>query len=224
MNLAGEAIETLRNAAFPVYTIPPSRWQGDVMVGGVWGSSKHPLAITLRYGEGVPQERRSRSLAVVSTGAEGLAHRSPRDRDLRWEHSHRTEIVNFTHGFTDLEERPVAGSERFNADMVEGKLVPKVVYLPSAGPRHLAEPLPFSQDDVIEPVTFEKHPEFACYRMSLSEVEVFAMSWGYEDASVAQLLTTLRPINDDAGLFAEMQAAENEACERIRERKGWEAG
>lgn len=32
MDLAKEAMDTLRNASFPVYALPPSRWPGDVHV------------------------------------------------------------------------------------------------------------------------------------------------------------------------------------------------
>lgn len=222
MNFAHEAVETLRNAAFPVYAIPPSEWPGSVMVGGVWGSSKHSLSITLRYSEDVIKERPSKEIEIVSTGPEGLEHRSPQDRELEWEHSYRSEIVNFTHPFTELEDRAVAGSERFNADMVDGKLVPRTVYLPSAGPRRLAEPRPFRNGHEIEPVTFEQYPELRCYRISTAEVDVFAMSWGYEDRFVTELLEKLRPLNDDPELFAEMERAEYSAWQRIRQRKGWE--
>lgn len=221
MSLEAEALETLKNAAFPVYAIPPSEWRGDVMVGGAWGSSKHPLAITLRYDEDLGKERPREEIEIVSTGREGLEHRSPQDRELGWEFSYANQIINFTHPFSQLEERPVAGSERFNADMVDGKLVPKTIYLPSAGLRRLAEPRPFRDAAEIEPVTFELHPEFRCYRIAMPEVEVFALSWGYEDQHVTELLGKLRPIKDNPELFAEMERAEYAAWQHIRGRKGW---
>lgn len=222
MSVADEAVETLRNAAFPVWAIPPSQWPGNVLVGGVWGSSAHPLSITLRYGDDFVEERPSRQMEIVSTGTEGLEHRSPRDRELAWEFSYANQIINFTHTFTELEERPVPGSERFNADLVDGKMIPKVVRLESAGPRRLDEPLPFSEGHMVEPVTFEHHPALRCYRIRMPGVEVFIMSWSYEDAFVSESVLKLRPITDDPELFAEVERAAHAAWERIRQRKGWE--
>lgn len=173
MDLAKEAMDTLRNAPFPVYALPPSRWPGDVMLGGVWGES---LSIRLRYDEDLRIEQPGRRIQIETTGPQGLGLRLPHDVDLVSGFSYGNQIINFTSPFTELEERPVPGSERFNADLIDGKMVPKVIHLPSSGPRRLLEPRPFRDEAQIEPVEFEEHPELRLYRIRLPEVEVVVLT------------------------------------------------
>lgn len=216
MDPAEEAVQTLCNAPFAVYGVPPSRWPGDVMLGGVWGKS---LAISLRYDEDLRIDQPGRRIEIETTGPEGLALRPSYDVDLSSGFSYGTQLVNFTRPFTRLPERPVPGSDRFNADLVDGTLVPKVIHLPSCGPRQLLEPRPFCDDGQVEPVVFEEHPQLLLYRVRLSEVEVIVLSWGYEDGYVADLIHELRPIGKEGPLFDEVERAEYRAWERIKERE-----
>lgn len=216
MNPAEEAIETLRNAVFPIYAIPPASWLGDVMLGGVWGKS---LAMSLRYDEDLRIEEPRRRIEIETTGPEGVALRPPYDVDLASEFSYGNQLINFTHPFTRLPERPVPGSERFNADLIDGKMVPKVVHLRSAGPRHLLEPRPFREQGQVETVEFEEHLELKLYRIRLPEVEVIVLSWGYEDGYVSGLIHELRPIGKEGSMFPEIARAEYRAWERIKQRE-----
>ena len=188
------------------------------MVGHVWGNANHPLAIGLRYDDDVGVERPSRRIEVTSTGAEGLQQRPPPTRDLAYEHSYSSAIINFTHTFTQLEERPVEGSERSNADFVHGRLVPKTIYLPSAGTRRLLEPLTVEDGTEIERVTFPEHAALRLYRVQRPDVEVLVMSWGYEDDYLAEFVASARPISDDPELLVDVERAEYAAWTRIRER------
>lgn len=216
MDIAEDAIETLRNAPFPVYAVPPSKWPGDVMLGGVWGRS---LSISIRYDEDLKVERPGRRLEIETTGPEGLARRPAHDTDLVSEFSYRNQITNFTHPFRKLAERPVPGSERFNADIVDGRMVPKVIHLASAGRRRLLKPRPWGDEAQVHPVEFEEHPELLLYRIQPSEVEVLVLSWDYEDAYVSELISELQPIGKEGPLFGEIARAEHRAWERIRERE-----
>ena len=216
MDLADQAIETLRKAPFPVYAITPSDWPGDVMLGGVWGKS---LAISLRYDEDLRNEQPGRRIEIETTGPEGLTLRPSHETDLASEFSYANQIINFTHPFTRLDERPVPGSERFNADLINGKMAPKVIHLPSAGPRRLFEPQPFRDESLVEPVEFEEHAELRLYRIRLTEVEIIVLSWGYEDAHLAELISELRPLGKEGALFEAMEKAERRAWDRINQRE-----
>lgn len=218
MDLAAEAIETLRNIAFPVYAVPPSEWPGNVMVGGVLGKS---LAITLRYDDDLLIERPTRRIEVTSTGIEGLAHRPPQDRFLLWEHSYSTDLINFVYNISPdrFPERPIPGSERFNAEMVDGRMVPRTVHLESAGPRRLIDAVPSTDGYQIERVAFEEWPQLRLYRVQMTEVEVLMLAWGWDDDFLEELMSSARPIKDDDALFADIERAEYAAWERIRARK-----
>ena len=49
MNVEEEAIQTIENASFPLYLVPPSLWRGHIFVAGAWGTTSHPLSIRLFY-------------------------------------------------------------------------------------------------------------------------------------------------------------------------------
>ena len=221
VDFAKEAIETLRNAAFPVYAVPPSEWPGDVMVGGVWGSTEHPLDIVLRYEDDLMVERPERRIEVTSTGIEGLGHRSPQDRFLLGEHSYLSNLMNFVYNISTerFPKRPVPGSERYNATMVDGKMVPRTVHLESAGPRRLIDAVPFTDGYQMERVAFEDRPELRLYRVQMPEVEVLMLAWGWDDDSLREFMSSARPIKDDGKLFGEIERAEYAAWEKIRQRK-----
>lgn len=221
MDLAREAIETLRNALFPVYALPPSEWPGDVMLGGVSGNGKHPIAISLRYDDDVCVERPHRRIVITSTGAEGLSHRAPHESFLLWEHSYSAELMNFVYNITDerFPERPVPGSERFNAEMVDGKRVPRTVYLESAGPRRLIDAVPFTDGYQMERVAFQERPELRLYRVQMPEVEILVRAWNWDDEFLRGFMSSVRPINEDEELFAEIERAEYAAWQKIRQRK-----
>jgi hypothetical protein len=217
--MAAAGIERMKNAAFPFYAVRPSQWTGDVMIGGGWGPDGHPLSIWLRYQDDLMVEWPSRLFEIVSTGSEGLGHRAPMDVDLGGEFSYPNEIRNFVNWFTKLQDRPVPGSERFNADMVDGKLVPKTVYLPSTGPRRLLPTRPFGDGGEIEPVVFDEHSQLRCYRVRLPEVEVIAMGWGYDDHYLSSLIAAMRPVDHDAETLDELERAQRASWEKIRARK-----
>lgn len=221
MDLAKEAVETLRNAAFPVYAVPPSEWPGDVMVGGAWGSSKHPLDIDLRYDDDLMVERPERRIEVTSTGIEGLGLRAPQDRFLLWEHSYSSNLKNFVYNITTerFPERPIPGSERFNAEMVDGKMLPRTVHLASAGPRRLTDAVPFTDGYQMERVSFEERPELRLYRVQMPELEVLMLAWGWDDEFLREFMSSARPIKDDQKLFREIEQAEYAAWQKIRQRK-----
>lgn len=222
MDHAKEALETLRNATFPVFAVPPSRWHGDVMVGGAWGDSKHPLSIRLRYDDDLLVEHPTRRLETTSTGPEGLSHRAPHEAFLLWEHSYSSAIINFVHNITreQLPERPIPGSERFNAEMVDGKRVPRTVHLPSAGPRRLIDAVPFLDGYQMERVAFDETPKLRLYRSQMLDVEIVLLTWGCDDdEELHRFITSARPIKDDGSLFAELERAEYAAWEKLREGK-----
>lgn len=209
---------SLKDATFPVYAVPPSQWPGDVMVGGVWGQS---LAVTLRYDEDLRVEHPGRRIEITSTGIEGVTHRAPQDRFLLWEHSYSSPIINFVYNITTerFPERPIRGSERYNADMVDGKLVPRVVHLPSAGGRRLIDARPFANGYQMERVAFDEYPLLRLYRVQMPEVEVLALAWAFDDDSLSEFVSEARPITGDETLFLEIERAEYAAWAKIRHRK-----
>jgi hypothetical protein len=218
VDLAKDALETLRNAAFPVYAVPPSQWPGDVMVGGVSGDTKGPLSINLRYDDDVRVERPKRRIVIISTGAEGLGERAPFDSYLLWEHSYRSELMNFVYNITSerFPGRPILGSERFNATMVDGKIVPRTVYLESAGPRRLLDAVAFADGYQMERVAFEEWPELRLYRVQMPEVEVLGLAWGWDDNALKHFMSGARSLRDDEDLVEEVECAEYSAWDRIR--------
>jgi hypothetical protein len=220
VDLAKEAIETLRNAAFQVFAVPPSLWPGDVMVGGVSGDKRHPLSIHMRYDDDLLIEHSSRRIQITSTGPEGLSKRAPFESFLLWEHSYCAEILNFVHNISTerLPERPIPGSERFNAEIVEGK-VPRTVQLPSAGPRRLIDAVPVADGYQMERVAFEERPELRLYRTQTPRVEILVLGWGWDDEPLREFMSSARSIRNDENLFAEIERAEFAAWEKIRQRK-----
>jgi hypothetical protein len=72
---------------------------------------------------------------------------------------------------------------------------------------------------VVEPVTFDEHPEFRIYRVRPPDVEILVMARGYDDDYLSELLTKLRPVDGDPGLLAELERAQHAAWAKIRERK-----
>jgi hypothetical protein len=223
MDFARKAIETLRGARFPVYVVPPSKWHGDVMVGGTWGSSKHPLSIGLRYDDDLVIERPARRIEIWSTGTEGLGHQSPSDRFLLWEHSYTTNLANFVNNIPSerLTERPIPGSERYNRE-IDG--TPRTVHLPSAGPRQLIDAQSFDGGYQIERVAFDEYPKLRMYRVQMPEVEVLMLAWGWDDDALREFMASARSLREDDALFAEMERAEHAAWEKIRERKAGPKG
>lgn len=221
MDLAKEAIETLRNAAFPVYAVPPSKWAGDIMLGGARGTSKHPLEIHLRYDDDLMVERPERRIEVTSTGIEGLGLRAPQDGFLLWEHSYSSNLRNFVYNISTqrFPQRPIPGSERFNAEIVDGKMVPRTVHLASAGPRRLIDAVPFSDGYQMERIAFEERPELRLYRVQMPEVEVLMLAWGWDDEFLTAFISSARSIKDDEKLFGELEQAEYAAWEKVRQRK-----
>lgn len=220
MDLAAEGLETLRNCRFPVYAVPPSRWDGDVMVGGATGNGV-PVAIDIRYDEDLLIDKPSRRISIASRGLLEPIERSPAESFLLWEHSYRTNVVNFVENIERgrLAERPVIGSERFNADMIDGKLVPKIVHLPSAGPRRLADAIPFRDGFHIERVAFEHVPELGLYRIQMPDVEVLLLAWRFEDAFLAEFISSVDPVMETKGLYEEIEGAQYAAWEKIKQRK-----
>lgn len=209
MDFAAEAVATLKNAAFPVYAVPPSQWPGDVMVGGSWGSSTKPLDIDLRYDDDLMVERPTRRIEVTSTGIVGLSHRSPQDRFLLWEHS-------YSYSRSNRSREP----KKYNATMVEGQLVPRVVHLPSAGPRTLLGAHPFGDGFQMERIAFDEYPDLRLLRAQMVEAEVLLLAWGHDDDYLVEFMSKARPINADARLFAEIERAEFAAWDKINRRKG----
>ncbi|HWC14876.1 MAG TPA: hypothetical protein VG929_09800 [Actinomycetota bacterium] len=221
MDLAKESLGAIRNAGFPVYAVPPSEWQGDVMVGGVWGDSKHPLAVGVRYDDDLLRHRPARRIEITSTGIEGLGHRSPQHRALLWEHSYSPNIQNFVYNISDkrFAEQPIPGTERYNADMIDGRLVPRVVSLPSAGPRRLIDAVPFTNGYQMERVAFAEYSQLRLYRVQMVEVEILMLGWAWDDEPLTAFMRTARSVRDDNTLFAEIERAEYAAWEKIRQRK-----
>ncbi len=190
------------------------------MVGGAWGSSGHPLFVSIRYDDDLSLETPSRRIEVTSTGIEGLGHRTPQDHFLLWEHSYSTNLVNFVDNISleRLPERPISGSERFNAELIAGRRVPRTVYLPSAGPRRLVDTVPFAADYPMERVAFEERPDLRLYRVQMPEVEILMLAWGWDDPPLKEFMSSARAINDD-GLFGDFARAEYTAWNKIRQRK-----
>lgn len=202
MDLARQAIETLRKARFPVYAVAPSEWDGDVMVRGVWGDRKGALSITISYDDDLTIERPQRQIQVVSTGAEGMAKRAPSHTFLLFHGSYETEIVNFVN---NIAHTPLA-EDRHG--------------VPMPGARR---PLPTSTlgDELfLERVAFVDHPELRLYRVQVPQVEILVMGWNWDDEPLMEFARKVRPIQEDEGLFAEMEAAEFAAWAKLEQRHG----
>lgn len=152
MDLAKQAMETLRNARFPVYAVPPSQWNGDVMVRGVWGNRKHALSITMSYDDDIGIEKPHRRIEIVSTGAEGMTKRSPADMFLLFEASYETEIANFVNNISRTQLR----EDEYGVSM--------------AGPRRPLRTVSFRDRLFLESVAFDDHPELRLYRVQTPHV------------------------------------------------------
>ena len=202
MDLAKQAIETLKNARFPVYAVPPSQWDGDVMVRGVWGNRKHPLSITISYDDDLSVETPQRQIEIVSTGAEGMTKRSPAHSFFLHEVSYETELANFG-------ENIVRGRLRRGA---HGTLL--------AGPRRPVAPVRFGEDLWIERAAFEEHTELRLYRVQTPRVEILVLGWGWDDEALVDFARQSRPIHDDDSLFREIEQAEYAAWNKIEKRHG----
>lgn len=197
---AKEAMETLRSASFPVWAVPPSEWDGDVMVRGVWGEPKHPLSITLSYDDDISVERPRRQIQIVSTGGEGMTRRHPAHAFLLFEGSYDSEIVNFVN------------------NIYPARLPQDDNGTPSSGPRRPLPPLPFSNGSFLEGVAFENHPEFLLYRVQIPIVELLFMAWNFEEEFVVDLARKAQPVRQDAALLQEIEQAGSAAWKKINER------
>lgn len=217
MDPANEGLESLRKCRFAVYAVPPSAWSGDVMIGGATGNGA-PVAIRIRYDDDLLADEPSRRISISSRGLLTEAERSPADGFLLWEHSYRSNIVNFVHNVTDrrLPERPVVGSERFNAHMVDGKLIPKQIRLPSAGPRRLIDAIPFRDGFHIERVAFDEVKELRLYRIQMLEVEVVMLAWNHDDDFLAGFMSAAEPVMQTEGLYEQIERAQRAAWEKLK--------
>jgi hypothetical protein len=202
MDLARQAIETLRGARFPVYAVAPSQWDGDVMVRGVWGDRKHALSITFSYDDDLTVERPYRQIEVVSTGAEGMSKRPPSHTFLLFHGSYETEIANFVNNIahTPLPE------DRHG--------------VPTPGARRPLPTATFRDELFLEGVAFVDHPELRLYRVQTPQVEILVMGWNWDDESLTEFARKVRPIQGDEALFAEIEAAEFAAWAKIEKRHG----
>lgn len=201
MDFAKEAMETLRNARFPVYAVPPSQFDGDVMLRGTWGDRKHALAITMSYDDDLSVERPARQIEITSTGPEGMSKRAPAHSMLLFEGSYETELANFVNNI----------SPRHLPEDEHGVC--------QAGRRY---PLPIAElgnGRFLERVAFDEHPELRLYRSQTPEVEVLFLGWGFDDDTLIDVTKKARAIQEDEGLFKEIEAAEFQAWEKINARK-----
>jgi hypothetical protein len=200
MDLAKEAIETLKAARFPIFAVPPSRWNGDVMVRGVRGGTNHPLSIKISYDDDLAVERPERQIAIISTGAEGMIKRHPAEAFLLHEASYNTELANFVENIVrDRLRRSEHGS-------------------PLAGARKPLAAVAHSEGTWIERTAFEEHPELRLYRIQTPRVEVLVLGWNWDDEALRESTRLCRPIQEDASLFAEIERAEYAAWEKINTR------
>ena len=220
MDMVQNGIQTIRNADFPVYAVTPSRWDGDVMFSGGMGTTKHPGRISLRYDQDVTQEPSSARIEIASAPGPESFGPAPMNEDLKDQFSYYVQLINFVHNATTqrLPERPVPGSERFNATEIDGRLVPRTVYLPSAGPRRLLEDVALP-DGRVERVAFEEYPDLRLYRQHKDRGFVLVIGWGYDDDFLTNFVRLAHPMQDDAGLFAEFEQAQRSAWEKIYQRK-----
>ena len=201
MDLAAQSIENLRRARFPVYAVPPSQWNGDVMIRGMWGGRKRPLAITMSYDDDLAVERPHRQIEIVSTGAEGMTKRGPADAFLLFEASYETEIANFV---DNISPTPLP-EDRNGVTM--------------SGPRRPLPTVPFRDRLFLESVAFDDHPELRLYRVQTPHVEILFMGWNFEDGSLIDFARQARPIQEDEALFEEIEQAEYAAWKKIERRR-----
>jgi hypothetical protein len=175
----------------------------------------------MRYDDDLLIERPSRRIQIMSTGPEGLSTRAPFESFLLWEHSYCTEILNFANNISSerLPEKPIPGSERFNAEIMNGKKVPNTVHLPSAGARRLIDAVSFMNGYQMERVAFQDRPELRLYRIQMPQVEILLLAWGWDDESLREFISSARSLRKDEGLFAAIERAEYAAWDRIGERK-----
>lgn len=175
----------------------------------------------MRYDDDLTVEKPVRRIEVTSTGIEGLGRRAPQDRFLLWEHSYRSNLINFVYNISSerFPQRPIPGSERFNADKVDGKMVPRIVHLESAGRRRLIDATPFTDGYQMERVAVEERPELRLYRVQMPELEILMLAWGWDDEFLRDFVSSARPIKDDEKLFGEIEQAEYAAWKKIHQRK-----
>lgn len=191
------------------------------MVGGATGETRHPIAIHIRYDDDLLVENPTRQISISSRPLQGPDQRMPAESILLWEHSYSTNIINFVENIERgrLPRRPVIGSERFNADMVDGKLIPKQVRLPSAGPRRLIDAIPFRDGFHIERVAFDEVPELRLYRIQMPDVEVVVLAWRLEDDYLGEFISSAEPAMQTEGLYEQMERAQFQAWEKIGRRE-----
>lgn len=201
MDLAKQAVETLKKARFPVLAVPPSLWEGDVMVRGVWGEKKHALAITISYDDDIAMDRPDRQIQIVSTGAEGMSKRSPAHSFLLFDGSYEAEIANFVNNIsrTRLPQGPHG--------------------TPMPGTRKPLPTVSFRDGLFLERVAFDDHPELRLYRVQTPQVEILVMGWNHDDAPLIDFARKARPIQEDEALFDEMEKAGYAAWDKIEKRR-----
>jgi hypothetical protein len=200
MDLAKDAIETLKAARFPVFAVPPSRWDGDVMVRGVWGGSKHPLGVTISYDDDLSVEKPERQIEIISTGAEGMTKRHPAHTFLFHEASYETELANFVE------------------NIVRDRLRRAEHGIMSAGARRPLPAVSHGEGLWIERAAFEEHPKLRMYRVQTPPVEILVLGWDWDDEALVEFTRLARPLQEDASLFAEFEGAEYAAWEKINKR------
>lgn len=212
MDISKEGMNRLLNADFPVYAVPPQEWDGDVSISGGYGTSRQPGSVRLQYDLDVIEERPSHRIEIESIGPA-----IPEDlyaADLVNQLAYHTAIQNFVHPFEPLEERPVKGSEKFNAEMVDGRIVLRTVHLPLAGARGSLEP-----HGDFDRVAFDEYPELRLYRSRRGEVSIVMLSWGFDDDFLGAFVETLRSIENDRALFDALARRHVASWERIRQRR-----
>ncbi|MDP9069369.1 MAG: hypothetical protein M3N53_13630 [Actinomycetota bacterium] len=194
------------------------------MVGGVAGETSHPLSIHMRYDDDLLVERPARRVQITSSGIEALSKKAPQERFLLWEHSYASTLQNFVYNITPdrFPERPIFGTERFNAQLIDGKRVPRVVHLPSAGPRRFIDAVPFRDGYKMERIAFDEWPALRLNRLQMTEVEVLILAWGWDDEPLLEFAAAARPITND--LLSEIGQAEFDAWKKINKRKQRDQG
>lgn len=201
MDLARQAVETLRSVRFPVYAVPPSKFEGDMMVRGTWGDRKHVLAISLSYDDDLAAERPDRQIQIVSTGAEGMTKRAPIDSFLLWDGSYETEIANFVNNISSAP-------------------LPEDAHGVSlSGPRQPLPTVEFRDGLFLERVAFTDHSQLRLYRVQMPQVEILVMGWNWDDEPLTGFARQARPILADAALLEDIARAEYAAWEKIHRRK-----
>ncbi len=201
MDLANQAIETLRRVRFPVYAVPPSQWNGDVMVRGVWADRKHALSITMSYDDDISVEKPHRQIEIVSTGAEGMSKRASAHTFLLFDGSYETEIANFVNNIS----RKRLSEDRHG--------------VPTSGPRRPLPAVSFKDPLFLDSVCFDDHPELRLCRVQTPHVEILFMGWNFEDDALIEFARKAHPIQEDEVLFKEIEGAEYAAWEKINKRR-----